>query len=504
MIPVIEVTHVPSSASFYAAVCQPLGIHFIPYTSPSSSSVDFGLPATPSTPCEILFTLSTASKPQKSAVKFRASCPDAVTDFHWRALQANYNSVLSKHMIAHTAEESTASVTDLDGNILEARFSHRNSTPVISNTKESRRVMDWQRDVALSLSDEGGLKSSPPRRKSSPQDPGPLNSKLNVEHRPHLQHRETIATVPDTTSDGRILSGMSNQALFGTILGAAAGAAVAYAMVKSEEPPKAELARPGMVSYHTSPPVPSPRVEEVERTVEAMSIRTPSHAGSGSRQNDLPTHVVKYSVANGNGSLRDIDEEKSVSHRSHRSHRSREGEGSSGSRKAGSDISKSSRHTSKSKKAEEPLSASPTSQVSRSSRKERDSEIKSKTGSKANGSHVSTRSESTAKPTDKARSKAHTTLTVSNKEAVDRASQRGSVVTAREVPLPESTYTVRPSRKGSVMSARDVPLPESTYTVISARKVPLPESTYSYAHSIAPSDSISSIGMKRERNRRMV
>lgn len=57
------------------------------------------------------------------------------------------------------------------------------------------------------------------------------------------------------------------------------------------------------------------------------------------------------------------------------------------------------------------------------------------------------------------------------------------------------------------MSARQVPLPPST--VMSARPVPLPTGMVSgtgeggagYAASVAPSDSVSSVGSKRERER---
>jgi hypothetical protein len=58
--------------------------------------------------------------------------------------------------------------------------------------------------------------------------------------------------------------------------------------------------------------------------------------------------------------------------------------------------------------------------------------------------------------------------------------------------------------KGSYISARDVPLPRSVVSGVSARDIPLPRSMVSgvgYAASVAPSDSVSSVGSKRERER---
>lgn len=532
MTPVIEVSHLPSSASFYAAVCQPLGIHFIPQPS-YSSSLDFGLPASPAGPCDILFTLTTNSQPQISLLKFRASSQAAVTEFHWRALQANYNSIVSTNLIKNTPDESIARITDLDGNMLEARFIRRSSTSVLTSAppKETRRVLDWQRDVAKSLSGEENMSASHSTRQSTPLVRSSSSRGQEIEQEPRLLRRETVATsnptarVAETSADNRVISGISNQALIGTILGAAAGAALAYTMVKSEEPRPNEVTRPRMVTYHSSPAVTSPRIQEVETVIEAMSIRSDSHVGSRSKTGEPP--VVKQDDVNGKVALEEIDEEKSVTHvsrRSHGSHRSQE-KGSpqvkdNESRKSSSEISKSSRHSSKSKKPkDQPEAPDPPESASGRSQKKYNDDSKSRASrseSRHTSSYVSARSEaSTVKPKDKekARSKVTTTLTVSNKEALDRASQKGSLISARNVPLPESTHVTRTSHREhrdrdrdsgiSGISARDIPLPESTYTIMSARNYPLPESTYTGpAYSVAPSDSISSIGLKRERQRR--
>jgi hypothetical protein len=505
-IPVVEVSHLPSSASFYAAVSQPLGIYFLPHTS--GSSLDFGLPGSPTLPCEVLFTLCESKNPQRSHLKFLASSQGVVNEFHWRALQASSHEIPSNYLLKHTAEDSLAQITDLDGNMLEARFNRRNSAPLlskVSTAKEARRVLEWQRDVAMSLSDGASISSSsshvrkaPPQvRSSSPRD-------RDRDQEPRLQRRETIATSHHQPKEQQVeagssfLSGMSNQALIGTLLGAAAGAAVAYAMVQSEEPKPSDPVRPKLVSYHTSPSAVSPKAQEVEHTIEAASTVSESQVGSQAKKAEEQRHVVRYSLL-GKSGLGEIDEEKSVSHRTREPEPSqvRESEGKRG----GSEISKSSRHTSKSSKHKEhhteTSSAAGGSGTGRSDKSDREGHSKSKSKgedkseAKSHSSYVSARSEvkshrshasprseaSTVKPKEKARSKVTTTLTVSNKEAVDRASQKAS-------------------QRDSVISARDIQLPESTYTVISARHYSLPESIPSV--SVAPSDSISSVGMKRE------
>jgi hypothetical protein len=517
-IPVVEVSHLPGAASFYAAVSQPLGIHFLPHTS--GSSLNFGLPASPTQPCEVLFTLCESKTPQRSLLKIRASSQAAVNEFHWRALQANSHEVPSNYLLKHTIEDSVAQITDLDGNMLEARFNRRNSAPLLTNTsttKEARRVLEWQHEVAKSLSDGASIVSSSSHvRKASPQILSSTPRDKDRDPEPRLQRRQTIATSHHQPRDQQseagnsLLSGMSNQALIGTLLGAAAGAAVAYAMVKSEEPKPSEPARPKLVSSHTSPSLVSPKVQEVEQTIEAVPAVSASQAGSQAKNVEEPRHVVKYSILNGKSGLSEIEEEKSVIHRTREPEPSqvRVSEGKRG----GTEVSKSSRHTSKSSKhKEQPMetsSAAGGSGTSPSDKSDREghSKSKSKSGDKSeykseakshssyvtaqnevkshrsHRSHASQRSEaSTVKPKGKARSKVTTTLTVSNKEAVDRASQKAS-------------------QRNSVISARDIPLPDSTYTVISARHYPLPESIT--AVSVAPSDSISSVGMKRERGRR--
>jgi hypothetical protein len=525
LIPVLQVSHLASSASFYAAVCQPLGVRCISqYPHSHSSQLSFGLPATSAGPGEILFTLTPALRPEISYLKFRATSAGAVTAFHWRALEGNYHSRVSTHTISHTPDESIARITDLDGNILEAKFISRSALVITTSSKEVRRVEDWQRNVAQSLvGGEGALVGpSMPLARS-------LSSRLeSMELGPTLLRRETIATSHPVPREGeggtesRLISGISNQALMGTILGAAAGAAVAYAMVKSEEPrPPTEPGRPiKMVTYHMDPAAISNRGPAVETIVEAVRSvvlePSPFHAGSSSRVGDVVV-LTQDPALEQQPVLEEIAEDRSVTHVSrrsnggHRSHRS-QGKAPSEVKDSSSRVSRSSRHTSRTSKdlpeaPEPPISSSGRSEkpyhgddgrskVSKTSKTSR----ASKSESRHDNSYHSARSEtSTIKP-EKTRSSAGSSLTEKNKEALDRASERHSTVTARNIPLPESTHVTRSSHKSHRDRDRDR---DSGISGMSARDVPLPESVYDGpAYSVAPSDSISSVGLKRERHRR--
>lgn len=89
---------------------------------------------------------------------------------------------------------------------------------------------------------------------------------------------------------------MSNQALFGTLLGAAAGAAFAYALVRDEEPERSgkerEQERRTVVRYYGT-------AEKGGRVVEVEAARPRSKVSSRARPSERdysPQYFTKYSV----------------------------------------------------------------------------------------------------------------------------------------------------------------------------------------------------------------
>lgn len=483
MIPTIEVSHLPSSSSFYAAVTQPLGIHFLCASPSSPHSLHFGIPAQPS---EILFTLTESHSPRPSTITLTASNSTQVANFHALALESNTHH--STNLIQHSSDAAVAKTTDLDGNMLEVRYArspprrgsvHAAPTTITtaSTAKEARRVLDWQRDVARSISSQ----SPTPSRDQSPQRamvlapaqeptpsqmaPSQVAPPAELDSRPALlrsatapmmsaMYNEVSSALPE-----RIGEGLSAQAIIGTILGAAAGAAVAYAMVRSEEP---EPPRPQLVTYFSAPPASAPQQAPV---MEVARSKGPSVGGSrvgSERSRGSQRYVLRYNVASAagtgsgrggrEGQLQAVDERRSMNYSAYDGGvRSQAPAGSQAS------TSKPSRYSEgRGVGHEKPVtvvSGSPAPRYSESGRH-----------SESGRSHASKRSDSTIKPPR-----------TSSKAGTERQSG-GTVV------------SMKSDRKSTTVSER-------------ARRVPLPESVVG---SVAPSDSISNIGMRSHYSRRDV
>ncbi|KAI9745858.1 MAG: hypothetical protein M1818_000539 [Claussenomyces sp. TS43310] len=536
MTPVIEVSHLPTSASFYAAITQALGIRFLSCTPcPTLSTLHFGFPALAPGPGEIIFTLKQSPIPKLSTVTFAATSSSVVVDFYDRGLRAA--PFCSEHSLKHSETDSTAQVLDPDGNMIEARYARRQSAPGIDITsppKQARRVLDWQHDVAMSLSSRSSAASNrdasyllAPRQQITRSVTDPLAYRS--------QDRE-----PDSGERrSSLVSGISNNALIGTLLGAAAGAAVAYAMVRSEDPPRSggggsrstryrdvqinPEARQSRV-YHYIPS--EDRIIEIERRV--ASLLSAERDGRGQR------YAVRYRV-NGNRSAsgsRSIHDEDAGNERSHVS-RSRHSRGS----KTKTEVSSSSRkskcvsqrplaitagpssHASGSRKSERSVDGDKTATVEKTANVADVTDVDDGGGggedgvAKSHSTYVSARSSgstaSTVRPGSKARSRSGTEVPSSSRSRTSSHREKGSevgsrsgrsrresVVTARLVPLPESVVSVRSAAR----SARLVPLPESIIGGGGSGEDD-PQDGLSGVCSVAPSDSVSCAGSRRERER---
>lgn len=346
-IPIIYVANAYRSTSFYANVCTPLGIVYLTTTTASSGKPQqhFGIAGTPS---ETLFTLQESSNTRPSTITLTASNGTQVTQFHTLALASQ--SGRGTNLISQTDNGAVAKTTDLDGNLLEVRYerrmrrgsngggsirsshaprlqrqnsteSHHEGTTITtaSTAKEAKRVLEWQRTVARSVSEssdsgedraraltvqkvqpqaETVVSSStlterralPPAAPSAPSllSQGFQQQTQGLEHAlPQLMRsvtepvgairdlcKEISSHMPPSTTDGSS-TGLSNNGLIGTILGAAAGAAIAYAMVKSEEPEK----RPEFVTHFTAPAYGPP--QQIGYQQQQLPIRSTSLSEQG-------------------------------------------------------------------------------------------------------------------------------------------------------------------------------------------------------------------------------
>ena len=111
-----------------------------------------------------------------------------------------------------------AVVLDLDGNSIEAMYRDDYPRAAMSDASsvDDSRILDWQKDVAKSTAS-----------RSPPIESKPDHLTVNTATKP------TVVVTRHITEQSSG-SEQSGKALIGTLLGAAAGAAVAYAMVKSE------------------------------------------------------------------------------------------------------------------------------------------------------------------------------------------------------------------------------------------------------------------------------
>jgi hypothetical protein len=296
---------------------------------------------------------------------------------------------------------------------------------------------------------------------------------------------------------------MSGKALIGTLLGAAAGATFAYAMMRSESPEDERMAMPAnptgrVLSYVQGTPSRSysqPRRNVAEHAPARTLVSERSASDARSRYVG-PQYTLAAPPAR---DLERIEEGSYIS-----SHHP----------------SRASRHTTRSRSQDEgsrygrpltilpaptPRDRSPTSHVSHRSHRSGSSggsggERRSSVSKKDESYHSarSTHTESTIKPArsavtaspsvmpSKAGSKTTTIKLISPNSRSDAGSRASEYITPRS-----SEYGGRSEAGRSKASIRpsQVELPRS---MVSGR---------GYAESVAPSDSVSSVGEKRERER---
>ncbi|KAG4435188.1 hypothetical protein IFR05_009327 [Cadophora sp. M221] len=542
--PLIQVSHLASAASFYGALTQPLGLQFLSATPISPACLHFGyVQQSSSGPRKItVFTVSQAAHPRLSHITLSAPSPKAVYDFHGKSQLLNPDRGRGENSFDQDDDEERSLTRDFDGNMIEAVYSTRVSqggargTPAIEPAgldKESKRVLEWQQDVARSISGSEAPRSQAGSQVSyrGEEQAGPgtfrradtFPTDFGRERPMRLVRRETVTTEHYSQAERErerkeaASGGISGKAVIGTLLGAAAGAAFAYAMTRSESPPTStNTTRRASAPQYTHEPI---RMEDRERVIETRTIPARSYVSERARERDVQPRYVQYTIAAPPARIAAQPELARIEERSHVSTRSRR---SSGKEREGSEVSK---------RYERPLTIlpapsrnrSPASHVSHRSRK-------SGSGSGSGSSVERERRRESPRDRDVEReaeseymsARSHHSASTVKPAVPQPPSSRVSTSTIRIVPQPPDARELDVDRKSyvserdrdrdggrdrdrdrerrSTVSARQVPLPPST--VMSAR--PVPRSMASgggYAASVAPSDSVSSVGSKRERER---
>lgn len=550
MLPFIEVSHLPSSSSFYSAITQPLGLRYLSagdssFAGPSGSptlTYGFTAPSLP-TPVFELRQVPPTSRPLKlSRVVLSASSPDAVGLF--RALvqrskdqdgRASFFDDQALGSLGYPLDKTIE--TDLDGNVMEIVYipppgypeGYTGSTvrKTQSNQSEVSRILSWNYDIAVA--DPTSTMAIAPLAPTSTslvshRRPGrfPDNDMAPVVRRSITSTTTTLVEPSDSLASPRqnANGSVSTSSVVGALLGVAAagaaiGAGVAYGVMKNDRG-RDEFEAPPFQRRSTFPePFPgdgsqysgygpaekdylSTRDRRPPPTLVSRHTYSQAPQAAGGPFDDKASRLSSRFKPSGAPSVRtrsEVPASRSQLLLTDAEHRSQA----------------SSRQSAKTQELEDMVAADYRSHASSrqtSSRSKYAPSIsRSHTFDAAEGaSYVSARSHKTASTVRPAPQRQHTEpVSRPASKAPSRASGvPDSYVSAREAP-PSG------SRAASRISARDLPsLPASRAgsTRVSARHIALPRSGVGSSHaawdkedddrdSIAPSDSISCVGSRR-------
>ncbi|KAH6677144.1 hypothetical protein B0J14DRAFT_336520 [Halenospora varia] len=296
--PLLLVSHLPSASSYYASLLQPLGLVFLFSSSPTATpspheTLHFGYPTnSPTTQNTVLFSVAQSHEPtvRPASIYLETPSPQACVEFHRKAEKLNRGSgekgsIEAKDRDPETGEEEVVEsrCKDFDGNLVIARYSGsssaRNLGSVNAMDKEVRRVLEWQSDVARSAADSVSTVKA-----GGHPGPGSLRRSATEPAREPNYIHDLSAGGGGSNGPG----GFSGKAILGTILGAAAGAAVAYAMVRSESPDP--------VPHHTVSYIPAPAAYTHRRSLVSEGQRS---GVTANQENIRPRYVARYAIDEG-------------------------------------------------------------------------------------------------------------------------------------------------------------------------------------------------------------
>ncbi|KAI1370289.1 hypothetical protein F4677DRAFT_369084 [Hypoxylon crocopeplum] len=248
VLPFFQTRDLPPSASFYAAVTQPLGLRYI---SADSSSILFGdtTSPTPEPVFEVKKSIGVDDQPvQPCRLILSANSPSAVSAFHAAALRAHpdlqdgdaNSNYLHLADSSDSSGESRARIGDFDGNIMEVIYANPGGYAASqagsttrhgqSSSQEVSRVLDWNLDV--------GATPVPKRSVAGSVAASSTVGSRAANGEPYSFLQKSVTTSTVETSPRENSKGLSASAVVGTVLGVAVGAAVGgaltYSMMKNE------------------------------------------------------------------------------------------------------------------------------------------------------------------------------------------------------------------------------------------------------------------------------
>lgn len=243
----LTVSHLPTSCSFFLAALQPLGYRFL---GQWGNQIGLGVHE----PDFFLTQETPGIKAGAAHVAFAASSRTMVREFYANGLQAGGRPHGSPSTRTDEDESFNAAVLDLDGNSVEVVFHESAAVRDTASSAGRSRVLTLEQGVAPTLGDNRSAvslatiksvtsslakqslapaKSSLPGGSTKAHSIAPSSASKSRSEAPIIQRSFTTPHLTPQSSNDNIQ--ISRKTLVGTILGAAAGAAVAYAMCRSEE-----------------------------------------------------------------------------------------------------------------------------------------------------------------------------------------------------------------------------------------------------------------------------
>ncbi|KAF1988290.1 hypothetical protein K402DRAFT_419628 [Aulographum hederae CBS 113979] len=216
----LTVSHLPSSCSFYLSALQPLGYRYI---GQDCDQIVLGIDH----PELFLRQHTSGFNLAPTNLTFSAPSRIAVREFYTAALQAGGLPHGSPAYRDLACGWFNAAVLDADGNSIEALHCERAESDMsYASDPLGSRVLTWQRSVA----DNATRSVVAPSAKSrvSAASTSAKSAKSGVSNTLKSSRPGLSLSIPVAANE------VPSKTVIGTLLGAAAGAAVAYAMCQSE------------------------------------------------------------------------------------------------------------------------------------------------------------------------------------------------------------------------------------------------------------------------------
>ncbi|KAK5653594.1 hypothetical protein OQA88_8856 [Cercophora sp. LCS_1] len=341
VLPFLEVSHLPSSSSFFSAIVQPLGLRYLSTERGHFPSITYGdgLGAV----FQLRQVAASRDRPLKiSHLALSAPSPEAADDAYDCAVRASPDDTRDLHHARSSFDYSSASgasatrtlggggkvrinITDFDGNTMAVVYrpppqygDHYGGSTVRatqSTPKEASRILDWNYDVVSSELPPPSSRTDVSSRSAARR---PYEASSRVADEPYSSLRRSMtegATPYEPTSPRQTSSGFNTGTVVGALLGVAAGAALGGALTYSKY--KTDRSRAPRQDYDAAPPTftrrstfPDPYPDRKERYVdpnrEMSKMRYPEEYAPISEHRGPPEYIARYSQARSHS--RDLDD----------------------------------------------------------------------------------------------------------------------------------------------------------------------------------------------------